>query len=87
MEGNTEWAFAGVSSAVWDVAGEGELASNQAPAFRKHEFLFLEKPPLRGDALRALAQGANTVVCQLHTFAHTRPLWPAHSTSGSEIWN
>eukprot|EP00983_Pelagomonas_calceolata_P059109 1145787-Pelagomonas_calceolata.AAC.2 len=47
----------------------------------------LAKPPFRGDARRALPQGASPMVWEFHTSAHTRPLWPTYTTSGSEIWN
>eukprot|EP00983_Pelagomonas_calceolata_P029571 926525-Pelagomonas_calceolata.AAC.4 len=48
---------------------------------------FLAKPPFfRSDTGRALPQGASPMVWAFYTFAHTRPLWPTQTTSGSEVW-
>eukprot|EP00983_Pelagomonas_calceolata_P025369 796022-Pelagomonas_calceolata.AAC.3 len=48
---------------------------------------FLANPPWRGNARRALPRGASPMVWEIPTSAHTRPLWPTHSTTGSGIWN
>eukprot|EP00983_Pelagomonas_calceolata_P114738 1160123-Pelagomonas_calceolata.AAC.3 len=45
--------------------------------YHHNDMAHLEQPPFRGDARRALPQGASLMVRAFHTFAHTRP--PAHS--------
>eukprot|EP00983_Pelagomonas_calceolata_P044971 1139508-Pelagomonas_calceolata.AAC.6 len=44
-------------------------------------------PPFRGDAQRALPQGASPIIWENHTPVHTRLLRLTHRASGSEIWN
>eukprot|EP00983_Pelagomonas_calceolata_P056905 1144845-Pelagomonas_calceolata.AAC.2 len=54
---------------------------------RPESLVFLAKLPFRGGARRALPQGASPMVWEFPTSTHTRPLWPTHTTSGSEIWD